>query len=515
MSIYNGLSTAFKHYLGLDVIAVKLKHRNRPQSNGTVFSLYSLSNRLLPFQFSVSINEALTPDSYEITDWRIVKSSVMEPFNVSLDPSDYIDVLSELATAGRSINEFIFKTSMLGKGFYFSGFYNNTTTLPFTIPEGDWYSVFKLKDGKAVVSEDFTVMCDDSFLTNNENILTLEWSNTKDIFDIVYSQNQFAKKFVNRVYLEGDLIENAPAIIEEGIQDDLGEFIPQVTTFIDKYQHSNYLPEYLYRALLLARGHDTLTITLGGYPNTGVAVINASLKECTVEWGESGIDGLVVLSFECKSNQKRFAKCDPNYTVGSPFPVKANTDYVEVYPHLGNVAINVMANDTGVGITTIPSVNQAAGTIQINMKPNGSFDIVSTGGITNQVHAIQYAIQDAFGGGDVGALQIKIVDWRPTPDLAEIPLLFVNWGGRNFNMGANQGYSVLQNDSYPINVNNVTCRSNTYFSTTGSGNYVIITSAGLVDYHIVNVSMWDRFLIQYKNNIVGNWKQEFLDIRLV
>lgn len=514
MSIFYGLDTSFRHYVGAPLNNIlKMRHINRPQSNGKVFSLYSPHNRLLPFQVNIPSDLfPITVNTFTIESWRIVRSYVVDPFDSGLvSGTDYNDMLGLLFISGANINDYVKITNIVGKGVYFIGFMNPTKVLPnnAVMGEGDWYSVIKLKDGIYIVSEDFTVPCDAANFFTKDNLVMLEWSNTKDAFDILYQFNNFFSYFRNRIYLETDLYENEPTIIEEGVQNDKGEFILQTTSYVDNYTLQELVPEYIYRALLIARAHDTLKVTARG----GMISGNMTIRECSINWQETGIDGVVRLQLEYE--RKDMSKCDSNYVQGSPIPIVANNDFVEVYPIVGPVNYNVLANDTGVGLTVTPLINATVGTIKISMNSNGTFSITQSGAITNTVHNINYNVRDFLNSSATGLLQIRISDWYPIDDYVPLSLGLLLSGQRVFNLGS---WSVFDNDNrYPINANNVTVIPGWYFATT-NGNYITITAQGNVVLTVTNSSAigWNNlFIVSYRNNNTLQTKQAWLRIDFI
>lgn len=513
MSIKYELDTSFRWYLnnsndGNPKEAVRKKHANKVQSEDISFDLYTMSTRLLPFQFYIPVSErTINNNTFVVDKWYIVPSVYDNPFAAT----DYIDVLQELTNAGRSLNDYLFKTAIANVGVYYIGCAKEID-FPFSIGKGYWYCAIKLKDGTVIVSEDFNVPCesndDNTFFNNTPGITRIDWWHSTDILDILYQFNAGSFQFKNRLYLRTDPVPNTPNVIEEGVNDAFGTFIPTTVKIVDTYSLKDYVPDHIFRALQCARAHDNIFV----WPNAYQYLGKVRIRDCKMDWSENNIDGIVTLELEQLDRQKMKGLCNMNAQVGSPIAISAANDFVKLYPKVGSIPANkftVIDNDSGLGLYVDPIVNfrPSGATINLNLLTDGRISIPSlpsVGGFTgNTVHVMPYTLRDGFGGVSYAHVGYIIQDWTPNADFYELPAIEL-WGGKTqWTSVGSYVWNLFANDYPPLNADNIECIPGSYFAASGSGNYLVVTADGYWTLFIVNPSgimYYEDFLIQYKNN---------------
>lgn len=520
MAINNVLHTSFPWYInnstdGDASSAVAKKYKNHPENtNKDVFKLIAHPKRLLPFQYFIPTYDfSITNNSFTLTDWVLVKSRYSNPFAVGIPGGDRFD-LKALLTATGIYNRYVKFTGVPNKGLYVIGLFSEID-LPNTINPtgGNWYMAMKFADGRIAVSEDIYVACELSFDTK-PNILRIDWFSTKDRFNILYQFTDFSSGFRNRLYLDTDLLRSESKEEEEGIQNERGEFIQTGLSVIDMYNLQDFMPEYLYRALILAKGHDICVVWNRGYLHGARMLV----RECKMDFGDTGIDGLVSVTFEQRDMNLTESGCGNNYSLGSPVPLVGRPDTIVIYPKLAVGVYNVCSNDSGVGLYVQPvaSISVYGGT-KVSLSANGSVSIIVAGSlpsVASSTTPAPYYLNDSFASG-IQAIPWTIIvsDWIPTEDNAEISWLEVRNGKTLFDVFN----SVFANDSYPVNITDVTVVTGIYYDINGSGNYVTMAANGTYTLKVVNSSgvFGMRFLIVYNSATAGNGRSQWLNIDAV
>ena len=134
----------------------------------------------------------------------------------------------------------------------------------------------------------------------NDYIL-IEYSNSVDFGDILY-QNTFE----NKIYLDADVSKPEYEIVEEGVENGDGEFLPTFQKWAKKYSITFYAQEFLVDALTLMTLHDQITVTLRNGEASNVLDAEVEYKwDSNIEcWAE------VTLSFVTDYIIRK--KCDEN-----------------------------------------------------------------------------------------------------------------------------------------------------------------------------------------------------------
>ena len=152
----------------------------------------------------------------------------------------------------------------------------------------------------------------------NDYIL-IEYSNSVDFGDILY-QNTFE----NKIYLDADVSKPEYEIVEEGVENGDGEFLPTFQKWAKKYSITFYAQEFLVDALTLMTLHDQITVTLRNGEASNVLDAEVEYKwDSNIEcWAE------VTLSFVTDYIIRK--KCDENQDVSCLTAVCTADDVYDV-----------------------------------------------------------------------------------------------------------------------------------------------------------------------------------------
>lgn len=488
------------------ITAVRKKHRYRFAMNRSLnFELYCRNNTLLPFQVFIPTSERpLTKSSYDIDQWLIVKASVENPSS-AMAPGDYYDVIPRLGAVNANLFDFIEKTAVANKGIYITGCKNgeNGSTFPFVMDCGYWYSAIRMRDGTWAVSEDFYIPKDQGIFDNK--LMRLDWKNSYDTLGVLYQNN-----FVNRLWLDADFENDDPSIVEEGVRNGLQQFIQQGIQFIDTYVLSDHVPDYIYRAFLHSRACDTVVVWVRGFLYYSYGLF----RDVSIKWDESGVEGILTAKFEQRDyndNQLKYG-CGNNFEIGSPIPFVANPDIITLYPYVSQTTFSVLDNDTGFGLkaAVIVGFHDVDNKVSLTLNQNGTVKItsVNNAGFNTADTTIVYTAIDDFGVHKTANLVFRIVNWAPTPDGFVFSVIELYNGRTLWSSTDSAGLNLFDNDSYPANANNVQVVAGTYYSTSGSGNYVVVAADGNWVLHVVNSGYimshgTELFNIQYYNTPLG------------
>lgn len=224
--IYEEIKTPFRVYDSLD----KQDHLLKGNDIGS-FELVSFKDSILPFQFLVP--SATIPS---ITSWKIGYASG----EVYLDISSQSGLIELRQKADEPIVYVVFKgggmTLDMAPGRYF---------FEITI------------DGSTYFSEIFTVLCNSPLWADTESdFLRLEWGNSCDLGPILYQTG-----FKNILLLDTDIDNEAPALEQEGEEDNAGNFHPTSQKYVENLSFTEVVPFYLGEALVLMAMHNDVVMT--------------------------------------------------------------------------------------------------------------------------------------------------------------------------------------------------------------------------------------------------------------
>jgi len=140
--------------------------------------------------------------------------------------------------------------------------------------------------------------------------IIIEYSNSADFGNILY-QNDFA----NKLYLDADVSKPEYELLEDGIENGDGEFIPTFQKWAKKYSIEFYAQEFLVDALTLMALHDQINVTLKNGESSNVTDI-----EIAYEW-DSTIECWAKVTIKFSTSYITRTKCSENMSVWDTVPV--------------------------------------------------------------------------------------------------------------------------------------------------------------------------------------------------
>lgn len=238
MSLFNELPTAFPWYEKIEQQYRYLEHTEIDCD----YKLITPRNALLPFQFYKA--PGANPTTWEIfevnTNALIVNLSI----------------IGKIRRATRGGKDYI---------YYDGSALVSLTNVPLVMPFGFYYSRLSFPDGSTFFSEMFYIP-EPAIAFNVGAIsipfLKLEWWNNSDIAPIFYNDLVSGKPyFRNVVYLDTFINSSEVEIIEDGEQDGNDELIPTSQKAIIRHRISDFMPDYLKKAVIISQIHDHILVT--------------------------------------------------------------------------------------------------------------------------------------------------------------------------------------------------------------------------------------------------------------
>jgi len=140
--------------------------------------------------------------------------------------------------------------------------------------------------------------------------IIIEYSNSADFGNILY-QNDFA----NKLYLDADVSKPEYELLEDGIENGDGEFIPTFQKWAKKYSIEFYAQEFLVDALTLMALHDQINVTLKNGESSNVTDIEIAYK-----W-DSNIECWAEVTIKFSTSYITRTKCQENMVDWGTDPV--------------------------------------------------------------------------------------------------------------------------------------------------------------------------------------------------
>lgn len=258
----------------------RLEKQYRAMKANVPSKVIASRDRILPFQFVIPI-VAVTAD---ITEWTLRLPDIAR--TVYADLTSQADKLELIETAAGE-TYVIWKPQHLG----------------IVLPVGVYHMEFTIRGGKRY-SEQFQVTCDSPLWENLESRYTmLEWDNDGcDMNPIMY-----ATGYKNRLYLDGQIFNEAPTIVEEGSEDGNGRFIPTLRKYIANFKIEDVIPFYIADALTVLVMHKNVVVTLPFATYTGVI---SEIKPTTVQEENTWLYRFT-MTFQTEHVYQTGACCEP------------------------------------------------------------------------------------------------------------------------------------------------------------------------------------------------------------
>lgn len=211
------------------------------------------------------------------------------------------------------------------------------------LPTGSYYAIISDTENKFHFSEVFSVK---NFIPASSPYFILEWSNTCDINNVIYTNEDCV--FKNRLYLDEAVLSKPEYPIQEEGQND-GDMNFKAT--FQKWEKKPDLiigkcPEYLVDALTAIRLHDTITLTppmrIGQVTNDDAVTIKSVETELTPVFNDcySNVSIKLLLADNyvdtaCCDNNTKTTCADCNYTY----------TYTLAPPEMGGPPVIIPASD--------------------------------------------------------------------------------------------------------------------------------------------------------------------------
>lgn len=471
----------------------------------------------LPFQFFLPIDKISTApatNSLDVEKWEMRRCD-LRPTDTGTADVTVFDVKDKLLNISANIYMALEVSTAVGIGawftYYGSPFIPGATApgIGFTPPSGYWYLYIELKSGQSFTSEVFYVPCANEY--SHGNILTLEWWNSKDICGILYQ-----KGYKNRVHIHGDLLQNQPTTEDEVQELGDGKTKQLRAWYNDNYTLDDFLPEYMYNAILLTSLHDNVIVTL---PNKKQGTLR-NLKG-SITWENDSYIGNAKFEFSQVTNYIK-TLCDNNQPLGILVPLVANIEQFTIYPMIGGTQtylFSVKSNDTGMGIYAnyqAPAIVYDFGLVNPRIEyqvqdnlwqstyPDGSIRLRQIGSWTSYRN-MNWTLKDAYGNS--AATYTRVILGTTIINNDGYSTGFISYGQqRSFTT------SCLANDQLPwlpgysgINGWEVG-NPGVIPSIEGDGSYIILNLDGTFTFYKVGGSLGITNTFQYtvRNKISGS-----------
>ncbi len=269
-----------------------------------------------------------------------------------------------------------------------------------SIPDGVWYLAIELGGVRWVVSEQFKVC---AFLDDKSKTY-MEWWHAGDTAGIIYQTG-----FKNQLWLDGRPEMVDPQIFEEGVENGNKEFVQTFAAYVNQYQWTDVLPEYLVEALAAIRLHNNKRIT--NYSLLEDHEEYFELKEVRPTWEEGQAMALVTMKLE---QLQRFysSGCPANEVQSALIPLVANNDTYNLSLPLASIVSvtspTVLANDQGWNLHAVAGTLATSEGSDAHMNSNGTFTWeLPYPGFTG-TDSFVYTVEDGLGNTDTATVTINV-----------------------------------------------------------------------------------------------------------
>lgn len=236
-------------------------------------------NTMIPFQIFIPLDTPVVDTSYQ---WHL--------FIVGDEDTPEYD----LVAAGASLQ--ILQVPGVGLWAINDG---NNDDATWSSPELYYYFRVIIA-GKTLYSEVFYMPCAEELASLNK----LQWRNNCDIFNTVYSPDEFT--FLNKFFFKGETEKGQTIIEEEVDSNEYGEDISLLTTYKDSFEITDVVPFYVQEAIGLMKMHSTVrAVHLKGLLLQEESNQLVKVTESNVEWfNEDRFKGLMTLRIQANTMLK-------------------------------------------------------------------------------------------------------------------------------------------------------------------------------------------------------------------